>query len=293
MDSFLADLKRRNVIKTEVTYAFVAWLFFQMASCGHMDTASSITTITGSSQPADQTSDNTSHPQLVDVYGKLPLSFEVNRRQIDTEVKFTSRGTGYTLFLTPTETVLMLQKPVNVSDPEDINAEVTGHTVLRLQLIGANPNPDVIGQDELPGKINYFRGNDPKQWHTNIPTYANVIYKDIYPGIDLVYYGNQRQIEYDFIVASGADPEGIRFTFKGVEQYHVDASGNLVLQTAGGEVIQHAPIIYQQVDGIRQSVNGRYMLASENQIGFELAAYDTSQPLIIDPILVYSTFLGG
>jgi len=271
-------------------------IFLQSIACVHIETSSPNATGAGVSRPVkgiSQAYDDASRPQLADVYGNLPMSFEANNGQVDAEVKFLSRGSGYTLFLTPNEAVLMLQRLVAVTDPDGIDAEATDHAVLRLQLIGANPNPEVIGQDEQQGKINYFRGSDTTQWRTNIPTYASVIYKDIYPSIDLVYYGNQRRFEYDFIVAPGADPNVIRLAFQGVDEYHVDASGNLVLQTAGGEVIQRAPIIYQQIDGIRQPVNGRYLIVSENQIGFEMAAYDSRQPLIIDPVLEYSTYLGG
>ena len=271
-------------------------IVLQSIACEHMETSSSDATSAGDSRVVrgiSETYDSASGPQLADVYGNLPMSFEANNGQIDAEVKFLSRGSGYTLFLTPNEAVLMLQRLVAVSAPDSADAEARGHAVLRLQLIGANPNPEVIGQDERPSKVNYFRGTDPTQWHADIPTYASVIYKDIYPGIDLVYYGNQRRLEYDFVVAPGADPGIIRFAFQGVDRYRVDASGNLILETAGGEVIQRAPIIYQQVDGTRQPVNGRYALGSENQIGFEMTAYDSRQPLIIDPVLEYSTYLGG
>ena len=148
--------------------------------------------------------------QVSKTYGKLPLSFEVNRGQTVDEVKFLSRGSGYTLFLTAREAILSLSKrdapklhhtiiagkpPVPVED-----TQTTVPTVLRMKLVGANPAPQMVGLDKLPGESNYFIGNDPKNWHTSIPTYAKVRYQDVYPGVDMLYYGNQGQLEYDFVV---------------------------------------------------------------------------------------------
>src|SRR5271169_5899407 len=152
-------------------------------------------------------------------YGKLPLSFEANRGQTSPKVKFLSRGHGYGLFLTSSEAVLALRhdksndqalKGQN-NDPRmrGANAEPQSQSVLRLKLVGANPAHNVIGLDPLPGKSNYFIGNDPTKWRTNVPNYAQVRYRDAYPGVDLVYYGNQQQLEYDFVVAPGADPRVI------------------------------------------------------------------------------------
>ena len=150
-------------------------------------------------------------------YGSLPLSFEANQGQTDSQVNFLSRGNGYTLFLTSTEAVLALRKPADpaATDPKTEPMPTTGKFqeakesaagVVRMQLIGANSEPRVVGLDELPGKSNYFIGNDPKKWRTNVPRYAKVRYEEVYPGIDLVYYGKQRQLEYDLLVAPGADP---------------------------------------------------------------------------------------
>ena len=148
-------------------------------------------------------------------YGKLPLQFEANQGQSDAQVKFLARGSGYTLFLTAPEAVLALrQQPrANSQEPE---AASQSPSVLRLSLIGANPQPRVPGEDELPGKSHYFFGNDPARWHTNIPTYARVRYQNVYPGVDLVYYGNEQQLEYDFVVAPRADPDAIRLAFASV-----------------------------------------------------------------------------
>ena len=150
-----------------------------------------------------------------------------------------------------------------------------------------------MGLDQLPGTSNYLIGNDPSQWHTDIPNYARVEEQGVYPGVDLVYYGNQRQLEYDFTVAPGADPGVIRLAFTGAESATLDAQGNLVLQTAGGDVVEQAPVLYQEAGGVRQAVSGQYVLEGDGQVGFAVGATTASQPLVIDPILSYSTYLGG
>ncbi len=241
-------------------------------------------------------------PLVLEAYGKLPLSFEANQGQTDRQVKFLSRGNGYSLFLTPTATVLALHKPAarNTRHPADAagvpserEPERTPPTVLRMRLVGGNAHARLAGMEELPGKSNYFIGNDPKKWRTNVPTYARVKYQSVYPGVDLVYYGNQRQLEHDFIVAPGADPQTITLGFQGADKLRLDAHGDLLIQTGGEEVILRAPVSYQESKGIRQGVPSRYVLKGQQRVGFEVAAYDARKPLIIDPVLVYSTYLGG
>ena len=165
--------------------------------------------------------------------------------------------------------------------------------VVRMKLVGANPSPRVSGLEELPGKSNYFIGNDPSQWRTNVPHYAKVQYNDVYPGVDLVYYGNQRQLEYDLVVAPGADPGAIALSFEGVERLRIDAQGDLVLHTSGGQIRQHKPLVYQEVDGGHREIAGAYVLNGDREVGFQIAAYDVGEPLIIDPVLTDSTYLGG
>jgi hypothetical protein len=166
-------------------------------------------------------------------------------------------------------------------------------TAIRMIFAGANTTPRVTGLQELPGKANYFIGNDPTTWRTNVPTYAKVRYDDIYPGIDLIYYGNQRQLEYDFVVRPGADPTRIVLGFQGAARLEVDAQGDLVLHTAAGPIRQRKPVIYQEVDGVRTEIQGGYVLTDRHQVSFRVAAYVASQPLIIDPVLFYSTYLGS
>src|SRR2546422_4147106 len=220
--------------------------------------------------------------QVQEAYGKLPLYFEANRGQADRRVKFLSRGRGYTLFLTPTEAVLTLRHPTK-----------SEQTALRIRLIGANSRSSLEGAEELPGKVNYFIGKDPEKWRTNIPTYAQVKHKDVYPGGDLVYYGNQRQLEFDFIVGPGANPNAIRLEVEGADRLDVDAQGDLVLHVNDGQLRLQKPAVYQAVKGIRQEVAGSYVLTDTNQVSFQVAAYDASRPLVIDPVLFYSTYLGG
>jgi hypothetical protein len=231
--------------------------------------------------------------QLQQSYGQLPLSFEANQGQADSQVQFLSRGAGYTLFLTPSAAVLNLQQaaaPRTPGAPADAGA---AGTVLTMQVVGGNPAATAVAQDELPGKVNYLTGSDPSQWHTNIATYGQVAYQGVYPGINLVYYGNQGQLEYDFDVAPGADPSAIALSFAGADQVTVNPQGELVLHSAGGDVVQHAPFLYQDVGGVRQEVAGGYVLTGPGQVHFQVGAYDTSRALVIDPVLSYGTYLGG
>src|SRR2546426_4711209 len=260
---------------------------------------------------------------IVQSYWKLPLSFERNDGQTDSQVKFLSRGRGYTLFLTPTEAVLALRHKDPLAPSAGERARVRGNSqssprptegegqgegaILRMHLLGANAQSKVTGLDKLPGIVNYFIGNDPTKWRTNIPTYAEVQYKEIYPGIDLVYYGsNQRQLEYDLVVAPGADPNQIKLAFQGAEDVKVDTTGNLVLRVAGGEVSLLKPHVYQEIKGKKREIATRYILEATNnderltnnvglaiQVGIQFASYDATQPLIIDPVLFWSTYLGG
>src|SRR6266571_2575725 len=235
--------------------------------------------------------------RLQEAYGNLPLSFEANQGQTDRQVQFLSRGPGYTLFLAPSEAVLALKQAQREGeDPSLITRHASPRyeeTVLRMRLLNANPKPKMVGSDEQPGKVNYFIGKDPAKWRTHIPTYAKVTSHAVYPGVDLVYYGHQRQLEFDFVVAPGADPNAIRLQFEGPDRLEVDAQGNLVLHVASGAIRLPKPLVYQTANGARHAVSGRYVLTGPHQVSFLVAAYDTSQPLVIDPTLVYSTYLGG
>jgi hypothetical protein len=231
-----------------------------------------------------------SKAQLVEPFGRLPLSFEPNQGQTSPEVKFLARGSGYGLFLTPTEMVLALTQPPAASSPKGPSGK---ESVLRMKLVGANPKPDMVGERELPGRSNYFSGKDPARWRRNVPQFAGVRYRGVYPGVDVVYYGNQRQLEYDFVVAPGADPRAIRLRFSGASSVKLNPAGDVVLGAAAGDVTVRAPVIYQEVDGSRQPVTGRFVRRGAREVGFEIGRYDASRTLTIDPTLVYSTYLGG
>jgi hypothetical protein len=217
--------------------------------------------------------------RIVEKYGQLPLSFEANRGQANGQVKFLSHTGSYSLFLTDDESVLAFSAKKSRS-------------VLRMKLRHANSASKVTGMDELAGTSNYFIGNDPEKWHSKVPTYAKVKYEAVYPGIDLVYYGNQRQLEYDFIVAPGADPHRIGFDVTGAKRFRTDARGDLLLKVNDGEIRWHKPVVYQEKNGVRQEIAAHYAISATNRVAFDVAKYDASQLLYIDP-LIYSTYLGG
>ena len=218
-------------------------------------------------------------PVRVDL-GQLPLRFEPNQGQTSSKVDFLARGAGYGLFLTPNQAVLSLRSNQNTS-------------VVRMELAGGNPAAAVAGAEQLPGKSNYLIGNDPAKWHRDIPQFARVRYQGVYPGVDLVYYGNQGQLEYDFEVAPGADPSQIALRFQGPEKTTLDASGNLILASGGGVVQLKAPRVYQQSGAEQQAVAAKFAVQPDGKIAFELGAYDRRRALVIDPVLTYSTYFGG
>jgi hypothetical protein len=203
----------------------------------------------------------------------------------DAAVKFFARGQGYSLFLTPAEAVLALSEISMATPPQA--------AVVRMRLVDVNRQPQVTGLDSLAGTSNFFIGNDPAQWQHDVPNYARVKYTAVYPGIDQIYYGNQRQLEYDFVVAAHADPTRIVLAFDDVDAIRLDVEGNLVLETTHGDMTQQKPVIYQDINGKRQAVAGRYALGAGNRVGFEIDSYDRRHPLVIDPVLSYATYLGG
>lgn len=224
----------------------------------------------------------------------LPLFFEPNLGQTDPQVKFLARGSGYGLFLTADEAVLELQPsaPSPFGSGQAKNShQPSASAVIRMRLEGANSAVRVSGASPLPGKSNYFIGNDPSRWRRGIPQFARVEYRAVYPGVDLVYYGNQGQLEYDFRVAPSADPNQIALRFDGASA-HI-ALGELILSTGRGDVRFHAPHIYQQDGNIQTTIAGSFRQIAEDKIGFTVGTYDRSRELVIDPVLSYSTYLGG
>jgi len=214
-------------------------------------------------------------------YSRLPLAFEANGGRSEERVKFLARGSGYSIFLTPNSSVLSLSRGKDKAP-----------AVLRTTLVGARSNPSVAGEAKLPGVVNAYKGNRPEEWKTGIPTYRRVRYESVYPGVDLVYYGRQRQLEYDFVVAPGADPSRIALDFEGASRIRLASNGDLVIRTDGGALRHLRPIVYQRVDGRRREVAGRYVVAGD-RVRFALGRYDRARELIIDPVLTYSSFLGG
>ncbi len=241
--------------------------------------------ITSAQMSANKPGDgaNVARAKTVRAYGNLPLSFEANQGQTDSRVAFVSHVSGYTLFLSPSEAVLALR-----------GAQSQGGGVLRMRMAGASPKATASGVDAVAGTSNYILGNDPKQWHCNIPNYSRVKVAGLYRGIDLVYYGNQRQLEYDFVVAPGAEPRLIHLDLSGEDAARLDANGDLVLRTQAGETRLRRPVLYQQdASGVRDKVEGRYTLRRRHMVSIQVAAYDRSRPLIIDPVLSYGSYLGG
>lgn len=229
---------------------------------------------------------------VLDAFGQLPLSFEVNNGQADPSVRYLARGPGYFVLLAPGEAVLGLDPPLVPN-----RAAGAGHgprrSVIRYRFEGARPAPAIAGEDRLPRRSNYFTGGSSGRHLTAVEHYARVRYSQVYDGIDLVFYGNHQQLEYDFVVAPYADPRKIRLVIDGARKISLEDEGDLLLHTDIGVVRQHRPVIYQEIDGRRASVDGRYVLAARNAVAIEVAAYDPGRPLIIDPIVGYSTFLGG
>ncbi|MFL6194676.1 MAG: SBBP repeat-containing protein [Thermoanaerobaculia bacterium] len=209
-------------------------------------------------------------------YIRQPLAFEANRGQTDPRVKFLARGQGYGLFLTPAEAVLAL-----------------GGEALRLRWEGARSAPRISGEKERPGRTNYLTGNDPARWRRGIPSFEKVRYQSLYPGIDLVFYGNPRQLEFDFVLAPGADPDAIRLAIQGQERMEIDGAGDLVLHLGAGEVRLKRPASYQEIGGVRRPVASGWRRTDDGRLGFAVGKHDPSRPLVIDPVLAYSTYLGG
>jgi len=238
---------------------------------------------------------------VVHEYSQLPMAFEPNVGQSSGQAEFLARGNGYALFLAPKETVLVLRRPTNSKKVTDSATErnsgplsgsrATG--VVRMQVVGTDSTPRFDALDELPGKSNYLIGSQPVDWHVNVPNYRKVAERGVYPGIDLVYYGTQRQIEYDFVVAPGADARVIRLAIDGPKKLRIDAEGELVASVEGGEVRLKKPFAYQEVDSGKKTVAANYILRRDGGVAFRLGKYDPSRTLIIDPILSYSTYLGG
>jgi hypothetical protein len=238
-----------------------------------------------------------------EAYGKLPMGFVENQGQADSDVLFTSEGQGYAVALTSQGAVLSLRQATpgkkSVLDrtflPRTLrkHAQTAKTSVLAVKFFGANPSPKIRGQEKLSGRTDFFRGSDSKNWHTNVPSYGRVAYEGVYPGVDLTFYGNHSHLEYDFVVAPGASPESIALDVSGAQRIETSAQGNIVIRAGTGSVQLEKPHVYQQRNGERIEVAGNYVVSSDRRVRFSVGNYDRTEPLVIDPILNYSIFLGG
>lgn len=226
----------------------------------------------------------TSSTQIRASLARLPLSFEPNQGQSDSSAKFVAHGRGYGLYLTSSQAVLTLSER---------SQNRLRQASVQMQLSGANQSPEIAGAERLAGYSNYFIGNDPSRWLRNVPQYGRVQYRGVYPGIDLAFYGNRNQLEYDFEVSPESDAHQIELNFKGATHVSVARNGDLVLGLDGRELRFKAPHVYQKFPAGIQTVAGSFVMRGKNRAGFAVGAYDHSRALVIDPILAFATYLGG
>lgn len=215
----------------------------------------------------------------------LPVSFEENQGQVGSQVRYLSRAGNGTIYFTPSETVLTLSSQYSQKKPVQ--------SVLRLKWIGANSHPQMVAEHPLPGKINYLIGREPSHWHTGIPTYERVRYRGLFPGVDAVFYGKEGEIEYDLVMAPGVDPAKISFALTGARSLQVAPDGDLVMGLDNGKVLQRKPVVYQEENGVRRLLSAHYIIHHDNTVTYEIAGVNRKLPLVIDPRLSYSTFIGS
>jgi len=244
---------------------------------------------------------------VVNTYGKLPLYFIENRGQVDEKVSFYERGAGHATFFTDKGVVIGLtksegkvEKSSHHGDIKDLKATQDRKATteaLSLSFVGSNKKAKIISGDRKTGHVNYFIGNDRSKWRSNISTYGAVTYKDVYKNIDIKFYGNNRQLEHDVIVRPGGDFSKVKFSYKGVQGLKVTKDGGLEVSLKEGKIFEKKPLIYQVIKGKRVVVDGSYIIFKSNEktftYGFDVASYDKTKEIVIDPVLVYSTYLGG
>jgi hypothetical protein len=230
-------------------------------------------------------------------FAALPAYFEPNQGQTDPQVRYFSRRHGYTLFLTNSGTVMAFRagSPAVTTKQKGapVHSAAPSITALRMRLVAAKPVPDMVADGELPGKSSYFLGNDSSKWRRNVPQFSQVSYRNVYPGVDLMFHDSQQELEFDFAVAPQADAHKIALEFDGASLMSVDGVGDLVLTTDIGEIHLHKPIAYQETTGVRHPVNAEFAIGSNGQVTFKLGAYDSARELIIDPSLAFSSYFGG
>jgi hypothetical protein len=230
-------------------------------------------------------------------YGKLPLRFEPNRGQVDPSIQFLARGSHYSVLLQPRVATLVLNSEDSSPQKRHLHGKpaTTSSASIRMTLEGANTQATLSPERALPGYVNYLSG-DKSQSHTGIPTYAATRATGVYPGIDLVYYGTERQLEYDFVVSPQSDPGLIHLSIAGAQPV-IGPNGELQLHLAAtqreNEIVVRKPVLYQQIEGRRQPVEGRFTVATNGEVGFEVGSYDHSRELVIDPVISYGSYFGG
>jgi hypothetical protein len=215
----------------------------------------------------------------------LPLYFEANQGQVDSPAQFIARGRDSQFLILPDAAQFVLTK---MTAPRTFSART-----VRMQFVGANGLARISGAEGLSGKVNYLIGDQPARWQTGVATFARVEVGELYPGVNLAYYGNQRQLEYDFTVAPGADPGVVAIRFDGADKISVSPGGELVLSLGAGEIRQQMPVIYQTANGARKEISGGYKMLDSRTVAFAVGDYDHSLPVVIDPTLSYSTYFGG
>ena len=220
--------------------------------------------------------------ELRETYPHLPLYFLQNRGQLAEEVKFYELANGHATLFTESAVCLSFSGAAERS------------ATLRLVPMGADSIPEIAAEGLQEYTVSYFNGNDPKSWKTNIPSYQSIVYRGIYDKVDMRFYGNNRRLEYDIVVHPGGDPSRVQILCDGAEGLRVTEEGDLEIILDEGSLIQRKPYLYQEIEGKRRAVEGRFVLAPQPlSYGFHVASYDKNLPLIIDPVLDYSTYLGG
>jgi hypothetical protein len=247
-------------------------------------------------------------------YAALPVAFEENQGQADAQVQYVARGNGYKLLLARSKAIIALPSRKGSSQVLDMmankhrgaaatkallkkralqRAKLEHTAILQMNFLGANPSTRLAANERQTGKVNYFIGNDPSQWHSDVPLFGRVNYQNIYPGIDLAFHGASSQLEFDYLVSPGADPASIALAFDGADSLQIDDHGDLLLTTDNRTVELRKPVAYQSRNGQREPVEARFVVKGKNEVEFSLGAYDRRRELVIDPTFVYSTYFGG
>jgi len=316
IQSTRGSVRARWVVVTLIAIAAVVFAVGPAKSFIHHDDARTAQMARPASRPTAVTP--ATRAGINASFAALPLAFEANEGQTDPQVKYMARGNGYTLFLTSGDAVLSFASSSSSGQSrtkEMMQRRLPGYSLatkrlirrnrtqsmsrpssvatLRMHVVGGKSDAAIVGSEQLSSKANYLIGNDPSKWHRGVTNYARVSYHDVYPGVDLTYHGHQNQLEFDFVVAPGSTPDPINLSFSGASRMTTDAAGNLALSSAAGDLTLNKPVAYQELNGVRQLVDARFVLKANRQVGFELGQYDRSRELVIDPSLSYATYLGG